>query len=201
MERNLPYHCCNNWIPANEKLLDLMACGKLSGLTVWATSSHLKISRRLPMMCKRLGTMHGLPKSDIGLVSFLSTILPKCMWMNTCTTDSFQKLSRIPMTITLNCWSPLMSCCTLKEVLCNGKGAKLRLSSSIMAKSYGRDNPACATNYQDHILWSYAYFQDAASKKDYCNKSLFDPLWDHVHDLQQKLDGAGSSNETSTSVG
>ncbi len=94
-----------------------------------------------------------------------------------------------------------MSCCTLKEVLCNGKGAKLRLSSSIMAKSYGRDNPACATNYQDHILWSYAYFQDAASKKDYCNKSLFDPLWDHVHDLQQKLDGAGSSNETSTSVG
>lgn len=64
-----------------------------------------------------------------------------------------------------------------------------------------RQGQSCATNYQDHILWSYAYFQDAASKKDYCNKSLFDPLWDHVHDLQQKLDGAGSSNETSTSVG
>lgn len=75
------------------------------------------------------------------------------------------------------------------EALIQYHGEKLR-----QGRSY-------AANYRDHILWSYVYLRDAASKKDYRNEALLDPLWDRVHDLQQKLDEAGSSTDTNSSTG
>ena len=71
------------------------------------------------------------------------------------------------------------------EALIEYHGEKLR-----QLRSY-------SANYRAHILGTYVYLRDAASKTEYRNEALLDPLWDRVHDLQQKYDESGGSTTTS----
>lgn len=68
------------------------------------------------------------------------------------------------------------------EALINFHGEQLR-----QERSYAAD-------YGDHILGTYVYLRDAASKTDYNDPALLDPLWDRVHALQQKSEESGGSS-------
>jgi hypothetical protein len=57
-----------------------------------------------------------------------------------------------------------------------------------------RQGRSYASGYRRYVLWVYCYLRDAASKKEYRNETLLDPLWDRVHELQQKVDEPGSGN-------
>jgi hypothetical protein len=57
-----------------------------------------------------------------------------------------------------------------------------------------RQERSYAADYGDHILGTYVYLRDAASKTDYNDPALLDPLWDRVHELQQKSEESGGSS-------